>query len=288
MTDPCPGPLPPSPPRLKAPPGACDTHMHVFGPFDKYPLAENRSYTCPPSTAEDYEALQRTLGIDRCVVVHGSANGAKLDVTTDALARWGDKARGVGVVDADVTEDRIAEMDRAGYRAVRLTTFLRGGLTFDHLESIAERIAPFGWHVQVFTSHASEMAEIAPRLARLPIDVVVDHIGHARPGDGLDHPGFRALCDLVRDGRCWVKLSAAYRLSEESVPWADCTPYARALIDLRPDRMLWATDWPHVMVRDYPMPQTADTLDWALEWGVDEKTLKTILVDNPTALFWKG
>jgi predicted TIM-barrel fold metal-dependent hydrolase len=262
--------------------------MHVLGPFDRYPLADNRSYTCPPSTVEDYEALKAALGIDRCVIVHGSANGVRLDVTVDALRRWGDRARGVAVVLPDVTDRELHDMHEAGFRAVRLTTFLRGGMTFDHIESIAARIAPLGWHIQVFTSNIGEMAEIAPRLARLPTDVVVDHMGHALPRDGLDHPGFRALLDLVRAGRCWVKLSSAYRFSAEPAPWTDCTPFAKALLAVRPDRMLWATDWPHVMVWDYPMPDDAAILDWVLDWGVDEATLRMILVDNPRRLFWGG
>jgi predicted TIM-barrel fold metal-dependent hydrolase len=262
--------------------------MHVLGPFDRYPLAENRSYTCPPSTAEDYEAVQAALGIERCVIVHGSANGARLDVTADALRRWGERARGVAVVMPDVTEGALRGLHAAGFRAVRLTTFLRGGMTFDHLEAIAARVAPLGWHIQVFTSNIAEMAEIAPRLARLPTEVVVDHMGHVLPRDGVGHPGFRALLDLVAGGRCWVKLSSAYRFSGRPAPWADCTPFAKALIAVRPDRMLWATDWPHVMVWDYPMPDDAAILDWVLDWGVDGATLEAILVDNPRRLFWGG
>jgi predicted TIM-barrel fold metal-dependent hydrolase len=111
-------------------------------------------------------------------------------------------------------------------------------------------------------------------------------MGHALPRDGLDHPGFRALLDLVRGGRCWVKLSSAYRFSAEPAPWTDCTPFAKALLAVRPDRMLWATDWPHVMVWDYPMPDDAAILDWVEEWGVDDATLRMILVDNPQKLFW--
>ena len=187
--------------------------------------------------------------------VHGSANGASLDVTTDALARWGDRARGVGVVDADVTEERIAGMDRAGYRAVRLTTFLRGGLTFDHLESIAGRIAPFGWHVQVFTStransRRSRRASPGCRSTWWSItwDMPAPATGSTIPvsvrcrtwsGRALLGQALRRI-PLFRGGGAVGGLHALR-------PSADRPS---------PDRMLWATDWPHVMVWDCPMLQT--------------------------------
>jgi len=286
MTRPCPGPPPLGRPKLKLPAGAVDTHMHIFGPFDAYPLAENRSYTCPPSTLADYRNLMTALGVERCVIVHGSANGTRLAVTTDALAALGDRGRGVGVVDANVTDDDFARMNDAGYRAIRLTTYLRGGLSFDHLEPMAARIKRFGWHIQVFTSTAAELAEIAPRLKALPVDVLVDHMGHVKPGDGLDHPGFRALLDLLATGRCWTKLSAQYRFTKTGPPYADMVPFAKALIKARPDRLMWATDWPHVMCWDFPMPRGEDLVDWISEWGVDAPTLRKILVENPSRLFW--
>lgn len=286
MTRPCPGPPPPGKPKLRLPPGSVDTHMHILGPFDKYPLAEYRSYTCPPATLDDYRLVMAQLGIERCVIVQGSANGTRLEVTTDAMAALGANARGVGVVSADVTDAHLQRMHEAGYRAIRLTTFLRGGLTFEHLEPMAARIKRLGWHIQIFTSTAAELAEIAPRLKALPIDVLVDHMGHIKPGDGTDHPGFRALLDLLATGRCWTKLSAQYRFSKTGPPFADMTPFAKALIAARPDRLLWATDWPHVMCWDFPMPRGEDLVDWISEWGADAATRKMILVDNPDRLFW--
>ena len=95
MTQPCPGPVPPKTPRLKAPPGACDTHAHILGPYTRFPLNENRSYTAPQSTYEDYMYLLAILGVERAVIVHGSAHGMKLAATEDAVMRMGDNGRGV-------------------------------------------------------------------------------------------------------------------------------------------------------------------------------------------------
>ena len=284
MTRPCPGPNTSVTPRRKAPPGTVDTHMHVFGPYDKFPLADDRTYTCPPATVADYDKLKAALGIDACVIVHGGANGRNLDVTTNALKQWGDKARAVGVLAPEVTDAELRRLHGVGFRATRLTNALKNGVRLDHLETMAAKIKPFGWHIQVYTADADEMGAIAPRLARLPVDVVVDHMGHVRAPHGVDHPGFRALLDLVRGGRCWVKLSAPYRLNSEPAPWADVTPLAKALIAVRPDRMLWASDWPHVMAWDFPMPDAAATLDWARDWGIDEKGITQILVDRKSVV----
>ena len=110
-------------------------------------------------------------------------------------------------------------------------------------------------------------------------------MGHFTPSDVVDHPGFQALLGLVKGGRCWVKLSGAYRKTVAGPPFDDMTPFAQALIEARPDRMVWATDWPHVQLLDRAMTDDADNLDWALGWGVDDATLEAILVDNPAELY---
>ena len=154
-----------------------------------------------------------------------------------------------------------------------------------HIEAMAERVGRLGWHLQIFAHGADDMLGLLPRLRTLPVDVVIDHIGLFKPADGVDHPGFQGLLELVRGGRCWVKLSAVNRLTATGPPYADVTPFASALIELRPDRMLWATDWPHVQVWDHPMPQDADLLDWVTTWDVDETTQRQILADNPGRLY---
>jgi 2-pyrone-4,6-dicarboxylate lactonase len=288
MTKPCPGPAPASPPKLKAPAGACDTHAHIVGPFDKFPLADERGYTPPISALEDFEVCQKTLGIDRAVIVHPSCYGTMMDVTVDAVTRLGDRARGIAVVEPSITDAELDRLDAIGFRGLRFTTLLKGGADVSGIVAMAERIKRLGWHIQMFIDAENQLESLLPSLKKLPVDLVIDHMGHFQPEAGVDHPAFRAMLDLVKDGHCWVKLSGAYRASGDAPAWQDMTAYATTLIETRPDRMVWATDWPHVMLWDKPMPEGAALLDWALSWNIDETTMKQILVDNPAQLYGFG
>lgn len=285
MTDPCPGPSPSSTPAYQAPPDSCDTHMHIIGPVAKYPLNEERSYTPPDSPLDDFLALQETLGIRRAVIVHPSCYGTHLSVTEDAIVEMGDRARGIAVVDPSVSDAELDRLNEVGFRGLRYTTLLRGGAPVEEIETMAARIQRLGWHVQLFIDGAAQLEAMAPMLASLPVDVVIDHMGHFPQDADIDHPGFQALLGLMRGGRCWVKLSGSYRVSHLGAPWSDMPPYAEALIETRSDRVVWGTDWPHVMLWDRPLPDGAELLDWVTSWGVDDATLKQILVDNPAALY---
>jgi 2-pyrone-4,6-dicarboxylate lactonase len=288
MTKPCPGPAPASPPKLEAPAGACDTHAHIIGPFDKFPLADERGYTPPISALENFEVFQKTLGIDRAVIVHPSCYGTMMDVTVDAVTRLGDRARGIAVVEPSITDAELDRLDAIGFRGLRFTTLLKGGADVSGIVAMAERIKRLGWHIQMFIDAENQLESLLPSLKKLPVDLVIDHMGHFQPEAGVDHPAFRAMLDLVKNGHCWVKLSGAYRASGDAPAWQDMAAYATALIETRPDRMVWATDWPHVMLWDKPMPEGAALLDWALSWNIDETTMKQILVDNPAQLYGFG
>ena len=233
MTQPCPGPIPATKPRLASPPGACDTHVHILGPYDRFPLNEDRSYTAPEAPLEDLEVLLATLGLERAVIVHGSAHGTMLGATEDAIVRMNGRARGVAVVEPDITDRELQRLDEVGFRGLRFTTLLRGGAAVENIPAMADRLAPLGWHIQLFIDGPSQLAGLIPMLRDLPVDLVADHMGHFTPSDGVDHPGFQALLDLVRGGRCWVKLSGAYRKTEAGPPFDDMTPFAQALIEAR-------------------------------------------------------
>jgi predicted TIM-barrel fold metal-dependent hydrolase len=184
-------------PRFKAPEGACDCHFHVFGPLARFPYQPNRSMTPPEALLEAHQALMARLGLARAVIVQPSVYGTDNACTEAALARLGSAGRGVAVVPADVTEAEIARLDAAGFRGVRLNILFRGGTGLEAMERLAARIAPFGWHIQLLVD-GRELPELKPRLRKLPVDIVVDHMGHMPATLGLDHPAFVTLCDLLR------------------------------------------------------------------------------------------
>src|SRR5205814_557254 len=97
--------LPPRPvscPKIPLPPDACDTHAHVFGSADRFPYAEDRSYTPPDAPLEKYLGMLDQIGFARGVLVQGSAHGRDNSAMFDALKRRPDRLRGVAVADADI------------------------------------------------------------------------------------------------------------------------------------------------------------------------------------------
>lgn len=275
----------PRPPAEQPPAGAADTHAHVFGPASDYAYAPERRYTPPDSPLPEYMALLDTLGLARGVIVQPSVYGTNNSATLDALRAQPERLRGVAVVGPEVSDAELAEMDRLGVRGVRLNLLFSGaGLDFTVAERLAERLAPLGWHLQVLID-ISEFENFAARLSRLPVDIVVDHMGHMPVAKGADHPAFRELLAMLADGRTWVKLSGAYRItSRERPPYDDVLPFARALVETRPDRLVWATDWPHPAI-ERTMPNDGHLLDQLWDWAPDPAIRHRILCENPAALY---
>jgi 2-pyrone-4,6-dicarboxylate lactonase len=273
----------PRAPRFAMPPGACDCHAHVIGPPETYPYVAERSYTPPAASLEAYRSLHRVLGIDRAVIVQPSVHGTDNRVTLDAIAGYGQNARGVAVVDATVDDRTLVRLNEGGIRGLRLNVLFGGGVGMHALEPLAERIADMGWHIQLLLD-ARDLVELAPRLRRLPVPAVVDHMGHMKVINGIDHPGFQILIDLVREGVCWIKLSGNYRISSDGPPYTDAIPFAHALIEAGPERMVWGTDWPHPALNDL-MPNDGDLLDALDDYAPDPDLKRAILVDNPARLY---
>jgi len=273
----------PGKPRLAIPPGSCDCHAHIFGPPDKYPFTPNRSYTPPEASIEAYRRMLGALGFERAVIVQPSVYGIDNRCTRDAVVASGGKWRGVAVVEPGVSQSLLAELHTAGFRGVRINLLFKGGLQLDALEQIARAVQPLGWHVQLLLD-GRDLPAIAERLRRLPADIVVDHMGHMPASLGLGHAGFQTLLRLLRGGRCWVKLSGAYRISSQPQPYDDAAPFARALVETAPDKLVFGTDWPHPSI-SVPMPQDASLLDLLPTWAPDEATRQRILVENPARLY---
>jgi predicted TIM-barrel fold metal-dependent hydrolase len=280
-----PGPDPaPHAPGFKMPAGAWDTHFHVIDARQGF-VAE-RSYTAPDATRESLLALHRALGIARGVFIQVSAHGTNNAAMLAALRATPDY-RGVVVVDEQVSEAELGDLHRAGVRGVRVNVLFGGGVGFDHMTSLAAKVAARGWHMQLLVDVSADDTPWAA-IEALPCDLVVDHMGHWDTGLGIDHPGFQRLLRLVGDGKAWVKLSGAERISRQSVPpFDDVVPIAQALIAAGPERCVWGSDWPHVKL-SVAMPNTGDLLDLLPLWAPDEAQRKKILVDNPTRLYTGG
>ena len=286
MTKPVPGPHPnPRKPALKAPARACDCHCHVFGPTDRFPYVPERNYTPPEAPLERYLVLLDLLGIERAVLVQPSIYGTDNAAHEDAVRRMGARARGMAVVDRAVAEEELARLDRIGFRGVRFNLVHTGGSTpVGDLELLAAKVAPFGWHVQLYL-RGRTLPDLVARLKALPTDIVIDHMGHLDAHAETGQPCFKALLRLLEGGRSWVKL-CPYRFDCSGFPYHKARRLARALNEAAPERLVWGTDWPHPDVPGgQPMPDDGDLLDALEVWFEDGKTIERILTDNPARLY---
>lgn len=270
-------------PQFSMPDGACDCHAHLFGPQARYPYDPARRYTPPDAPLGDYVRMLRTLGISRGVLVQPSVYMTDNSLILDALAEKQFPLRAVVVCGTDVADAELERMHALGVRGVRLNLRHAAGVSGDIAPRMAERIKPFGWHLQ-FRINPAEFVTVGPMIESLPVDTVIDHMGQIPTSEGLDCAPFQAILKLVKGGRCWVKLSAAYRMGKLPHPYADVAPFARALVEANPDRMVWATDWPHTTM-DKPMPNDGDLCDLLAHWIPDEATRYKVLVTNPARLY---
>jgi 2-pyrone-4,6-dicarboxylate lactonase len=271
-----------TPPKFVAPPHSWDCHLHIIGPVTQYPLVANRSWTPVESSAEQYRRVAAALRLEHAVIVQPSIYGTDNRSTRDAVVGSNGKWRGVAVLDADVQPSELEKLHEAGFRGVRINVLFRGGLTMDVLERVAAAIQPLGWHIQLLVD-GRDLPELAPRMRKLPVPFVVDHMGHMPASLGVQHPGFQTLLELAREG-CWVKLSGAYRISAQPYPYEDVVPFAQALVEAAPSRLVWGSDWPHPAVT-VPMPRDGDLFDLLPTWVPDSTTRHRVLVENPATLY---
>jgi D-galactarolactone isomerase len=267
--------------KITVPKGACDTHMHFY---DGVAAAKPGTPNPGRFTVPMYRELQRKLGLERVIVVQPNAYGDDNGVTVNAIREIGAAARGVAVVKPDVAEAELDRLTKAGIRGVRIMTLHGGTLGFDVMDALVARVHPFGWHANIQLD-GRELPKYETQIRRLPGRFVIDHTGKFLEPVAVDSVPFKSLLHLVDSGRCWVKLSAPYETSKKGPPrYEDVGALAKALVRHAPERMLWASNWPHPSARANP-PDDAALLELLLDWAPDENVRRRILVDSPAELY---
>jgi predicted TIM-barrel fold metal-dependent hydrolase len=282
------------------PAGACDCHVHVFGPAGRYAFAPDRVFMPSPATVDDLVAFQAALRLDRAVIVQASPQGTDNSCLVDALTelrRLGREARGVAVVGDGVDEAQLHALHHAGVRGLRVNLQSYGvadpALASKRLREAARIAKGMGWHVQIYTRPAI-VESLADDIAALGAPVVIAHFALAHAADGIAQRGFSTLLALVRSGCVYVKLSAPYRIVTRP-RGEDGADIVRSLIEANLDRMLWGTDWPHthppadgVRLRESPEPFLAvddgQQMNIFIGWTTAAERQR-ILVDNPAQLY---
>jgi predicted TIM-barrel fold metal-dependent hydrolase len=272
-------------PDLDIPPLACDAHCHVFGPAAKFPFDPNRSYTPPDASVEDFRRLQSILGFERAVIVQATCHGTDNAAMLDAIASSGGRYRGIAMVDETFTDKDFRNLHDGGVRGVRMSfaRHLAGPPDFTKVKRTADMIRPMGWHLVLYLE-AEDVVENSSELTALGVPIVIDHMARVKPADGVEQKAFQLLLRFVRDQGFWVKVSGAERLSVTSAPFHDLVPFAQALIEAAPDRILWGTDWPHPNIEGV-MPNDGDLVDLLGLYAPDAEMRRRILVDNPARLY---
>jgi D-galactarolactone isomerase len=272
--------------KLKAPANACDCHMHIYDP--RFPESNPRPGLNPKNaTVTDYRLLQKRTGTTRVVVVTPRNYATDNRVTVDALAQLGANSRGVAVLHPTVTDAELKSLNDAGIRGIRFSLGdpSTAVVTFDMVEPLAKRVADLGWHVQ-FNLDGEQIADHADLLARLPAQIVFDHMGHPTLPAGVDHASFSIMRRLIDKGRTWIKLSGAYSNSMVGAPlYPEATKMAQAFVKAAPERLVWGSDWPHPTEQSKTLPNDALLFDLLATWSADETTRNRILVQNPEALY---
>jgi D-galactarolactone isomerase len=270
-------------PKLIVPEGAVDTAIHV------YHAAVASAPGGPPVpgdfTESAYRAVQRRLGLSRVVVVQPNAYQDDNRVTLDAIRKLGPGAKGIGVVKPGVADAEIERLTKGGIVGQRIFQMQWGAVGFDRMHEVMARVHPFGWIASIQLD-GRELPRWEDTIKRLPDRFVIDHIGKFLEPVAPEHESFKSLLRLVDTGRCWVRLAAAYETSKTGAPgYEDVSKLARALVKHAPERMVWASNWPHPSAPKDKVPDDADLLDLLLDWAPDESMRRKILVDNPAELY---
>lgn len=269
-------------PSFTLPPLTCDAHCHVFGPAAKFPFAPSRTYTPADAPKEALRALHDQLGISRAVIVQASCHGTDNAAMLDCLRSDPQRYRGVAIVDETFTDAQYRDMHEAGVRGVRFNFMPHLGASADLgvVHHVVERIKDLGWHV-VLHLHSTVISPMTPAIQKLPLPFVIDHMGRVPAKDGIDQAPFKALLELVKNERCWIKVCGSERISMP--PYTEAVPFAAALVKAGGARVLWGTDFPHPNA-SHEADET-ELVDLVPQFAPDAGDRQRFLIDNPARLY---
>lgn len=274
------------PPKIPTPPGGCDAHFHLFGPVAKFPYADSRSYTPDEAPLENLLKMLDALGMARGVIVQGNAHGTDNSALLDALKREPKRLRAASIVKPDTGRDELKRMADLGVRALRFHHMPHGvgfsSLGMQSFEKLSPLMADLGLHAQ-FMMDANALDSALPFFKHWKLPVVIDHMGNVDGKLGANQSGVQQMCRLLAEGKIWVKVSGAYRVSEQYPDYPDARLIHEALVKANPDQIIWGTDWPHPRL-EKDMPEDGHLLDLFNAW-TPEPLRKKILVDNPAKLY---
>lgn len=259
----------------------CDSHVHIFGPFNEFPLRENATYVPDEATVADYGRVADALRIRRVVIVQGGCYGTDNAVTINAVSELGaNRARAISIIDDSFTQTKLQTMHDAGVRGIRLNLISDRSIDSRAFITRVHQVASLGWHIQLHAT-SGQIADLANLIRTLPLNVVIDHCGYLDPRFGADQPECKVILDLLQTGNVWIKLTS-YRAEAFQGRSLSMEAIVALLANAATERCLWGTDWPHPLMPE--KPRTADLLSEFKSW-VSRAAARRILLANPQMLY---
>jgi 2-pyrone-4,6-dicarboxylate lactonase len=282
----------------RLPKNSCDTHLHVFGDAQRYPVSNPNALYQPPQgcNAEALQQLHAEMGVERAVLVQPTIYGTDHSLLHDVLAAAPKgRYRGVAIVDDSVSDNELGRLDAVGVRCAR---FNFGG-NFKLAPSVAsfrrslDRIRGLGWSAKIF-GFGDDFLTVADELRRIEMPAIIDHMGGLDYRRGTDQPAAKLILELLKKENWWIGLSNGDNRSHQGEPWDDAVPFGRLFYDAAPERCMWGTDWPHV--HRFIRPHEAPVSDYGFEHemkriGLLERYVPNrmardhVLVNNPARFF---
>lgn len=279
----------PTTPRLDVPPGACDSHTHVFPPVAEVPLHGSPSYLPPLAPVELHLEMLDRAKMTRGVIVQPAVYGNDVSAIVQAIRRSNGRLRGIGTATREIPDNDLDAIREAGICGLRFTEArlpsgerYRGSVPASELRLLAGRMKARGMHAQVWPA-AAGLDELLDELLPLGLPIVLEHMGGFDIQRGTADRAFQRLLALLRDGRIWIKLVVCRR-STAAPRYEDLRPFHDALVEANPSRLVWGSDWPFVRMGERA-PDAGQLLDLFGEWVADATLRRKILVDNPQELY---
>lgn len=263
-----------------------DCHAHVIDPAN-FPYSKDVAYK--PSgqeigTTSQFLQVTKCHGVKHALLVQpNSGYGRDNSCLLDAIAKGEGRFKGIAIVDLDADVATLEELQARGIVGVAINPTFHGNDYYRHADSLMGRLADLDMFFNLQVEN-DQFLMFAPWIERIPVKVLIDHIGRPTPSGGLGQPAFAALLGLASTGRVNVKLSGYLKFAKLPYPFEDCWPFVRAVVEaFTLDRCLWASDWPFLRAserQDYgPLVNLAGQL------FPDENDRRKLFWDTPARLF---
>ncbi len=272
----------------------CDTHVHVIGPLATNAMVADRHYTPGPASCLDLKAHLARQNLGRVVIIQPSVYGTDNSCLLAALSELGPMACGIAVLDRNISSLELRQLDAQGIRGIRLNFESSANQSIEQLQEAlsfwAARIHGLGWHIQVYAPFAVTAA-CDTCIANVSVPVVLDHFA-LWPAPSQTPQAQKRMFELFEAGHIYIKLSASYRQTQ--LEPSQLTALAHRLLSMRPDRLLWASDWPHtnrepgvhaLSVSRYREIGSQQLLHEKAAWLETATQQQCVLIDNPQQLY---